>query len=187
MDDRIRPVQAAKRRSAHGEEPIFDSADSTESYSFNVSADESSNEQSEDEIQFSKEFTRGKRQKLVQTRLLPRKGTRRSTRKFSEPKTSYNMGVHPQDKFLVISSDDDEEQMPSKKRRKLTHSLPRVNSDAGDGVAESKTVGGEEVRQVDSGESDSNGEPALISSELNRDQVNGVDITELSTHSPCIY
>jgi len=97
------------------------------------------------------------------------------------------MDVHPQDKFLVISSDDDEEPMSARKRRKPTHSLPRVNSDADDGVAESKTVGGEEMQQVDCGESDSNGEPALVSSEVNQDQDKGTDVTELPTHSSCIY
>ncbi|KAI0577674.1 hypothetical protein Alg215_06780 [Pyrenophora tritici-repentis] len=180
MDDSIRPSQAAKRRSAHGEEPAFDSDDSNEACNFDMSADESSDEHSEIEVQPRKRAAKGKKQILVQMRLTPREGTRRSTRKVSEPKTSYNMDVHPQDKFLVISSDDDEERVPTKKRRKLTHAPIKVDSDSDDEVARFNDDG-DEVQYINSEKSDSDEEPVLASCGGNQDQNN---YTTVNTSSP---
>ncbi|CAE7199248.1 hypothetical protein P3342_010206 [Pyrenophora teres f. teres] len=180
MDDSIRPSQAAKRRSVHGEGRVFDSDDSNEACSFDVSADESSDEHSEVEGRPPKKAAKGKKQVQVQTRLTPREGTRRSARKVSEPKTSYNMDVHPQDKFLVISSDDDEEHASTKKRRKLAHAPLKVDSDLDGGVTGFNT-GEEQVQYINSDKSESDREPALASSGGNQDQDTAGDASSLAS------
>jgi hypothetical protein len=130
MDDAIRPSQAAKRRSAHGEKPLFDVDDSSEASSIletdagdSGSSDAQSEEEEEEEM--PKRRMKGKTHKQTKSRPLPTEGVRRSTRKVSDTKTSYNMDVHPQDKYLVISSDDDIP-TPSDKRKKLPRKRPNA-------------------------------------------------------------
>jgi hypothetical protein len=143
MDDLIRPSQAAKRRSAHGEALILSDNPSEASTIIGTDAGESSNEEREAEDQQPKSTVQGK--KRIQTKSQARyvEGTRRSTRKISDPKTSYNMNIHPQDKFLVISSDDDggETEVSAKKRRKLAHLRRKDDSTSEDeGTESSKTA-----------------------------------------------
>ena len=133
MDDLIRPSQAAKRRSAHGEDPISSENSSEASTIIEPDADETSDEESEPEEQ-RKPINKGKKRSQAQSRTRTVEGTRRSTRKISDPKTSYNMNIHPQDKFLVISSDDEEMEVSAKKRRKLTCSRPKNDSSSDDEV-----------------------------------------------------
>jgi hypothetical protein len=144
MDDLIRPSQAAKRRSAHGEELILSDNSSEASTIIETDADESSNEESETEEQ-PKPAARGKKRSWTKSQARSIQGTRRSTRKVSDPKTSYNMDVHPQDKFLVISSDDEDDDeeadVSAKKRRKLAHSRTEDNaSSEEEGAKGSKTA-----------------------------------------------
>jgi hypothetical protein len=137
MDDTIRPSQAAKRRSAHGEEPVFGSGDPSEAsitFETDASDEESSDAQSEEEENEKQDISRQnkehKERKQTKSRPLPTEGTRRSARKGSGRKTSYNMDIHPQDKYLVISSDDDEKPTASNKRRKLTRKCTNAEDDA---------------------------------------------------------
>jgi hypothetical protein len=122
MDDSIRPSQAAMRRSAHGEEQLIPSDDSSEaSPVIDTEADELSGEESEAEEERKPAANSRKRSHTQSgTRTRSYKVVRRSSRKISEPKVSYNMDIHPQDKFLVISSDEDDEvHVSANKRRKL--------------------------------------------------------------------
>lgn len=124
MDDTIRPSQAAKRRTAHGEVPILDSDDASDAFTLTdtaASIGESSDTRSEDDEEAPRQS------KQTKLRPLPAEGTRRSTRKVSNQKTSYNMDIHPQDKYLVISSDDDDKQTPSNKRREITRKRPNAD------------------------------------------------------------
>ena len=130
MDDTIRPSQAAKRRTAHGEVPILDSDDASDAFTLTdtaASIGESSDTRSEDYEEAPMQSKQAKRRKQTKLRPLPAKGTRRSTRKVSNQKTSYNMDIHPQDKYLVISSDDDDKQTPSNKRREITRKRPNAD------------------------------------------------------------
>ena len=120
-----------------------------------------------------KKAAKGKKQILIQTKLFPREGTRRSARKVSEPKTSYNTDIHPQDKFLIISSDDDEEYVPIKKRRKLTHAPAKGVADSNGEATEPEIVDEESVQRIESGGSDSDRQSAPVSSETGQDQGNG--------------
>jgi hypothetical protein len=121
MDDAIRPTQAARRRTAHGEkQTCFDSDDSSEaSVVTHTDAEESSDENSEAEEE-PVQNQKGKKRKLTQLQLLSVEPTRRSSRKVSEPKISYNMNVHPQDEFLLASSDEEEFE-PKKKPKRSKH------------------------------------------------------------------
>lgn len=139
MDDAIRPTQAAKRRAAHGEEQVcFDSDGSSEaSTAIHTDAEESDDERgaSEDE---PREATRSKKHKLTQSQPLASRPTRCSSRKVSTLKVSYNMDVHPQDEFLLMSSD--EELMPRKKAKRSRHERPADKSSSDNSVAAPKPV-----------------------------------------------
>jgi hypothetical protein len=142
MDDLIRPSQAAKRRSAHGEDLTPYDSSSEASTIIDTDANESSNQGSEPE-EHTKPTTEGKKRCQTKAQARSVEGTRRSTRKTSEPKISYNTNIHPQDKFLVISSDDDggETGVSAKKRRKLAHSRRKDDSSSEDeGTEGSKTA-----------------------------------------------
>ena len=130
MDDTIRPSQAAKRRIAHREVSILDSDDASDAFTLTdtaASIGESSDTRSEDYEEAPMQSKQAKRRKQTKLRPLPAEGTRRSTRKVSNQKTSYNMDIHPQDKYLVISSDDDDKQTPSNKRREITRKRPNAD------------------------------------------------------------
>ncbi|KAF1928013.1 uncharacterized protein M421DRAFT_166393 [Didymella exigua CBS 183.55] len=97
MDDVIRPSQAAKRRSLHGERPPLGSGvdgDGSEESGSDVGSmagdDDSDGEESQP--------TRGRKRKRVRT--LTSEPTRRSSRRRTNPKVSYNMNIHPQDSDL---------------------------------------------------------------------------------------
>lgn len=122
MDESIRPTQAAKRRSVHGEAPLF-SDDSNQSFSVHGdSSTDSDVDQKEDE---PKPTRKGKKRTRQQSRSL--EPTRRSSRRTSDAKVLYDMNVHPQDDDLIVLSSDDEDDddkasKPIAKRKKVSHS-----------------------------------------------------------------
>ncbi|KAH7395187.1 hypothetical protein DE146DRAFT_99546 [Phaeosphaeria sp. MPI-PUGE-AT-0046c] len=107
MDDSIRPSQAAKRRSAHGE-IILSSDDETETETFTVHSDSEAEGEADNE-DLIKKFRPSKNKKRSRSRsesLLP---TRRSSRRITKQKILYNMDVHPQDRYLEVSSSSDDD------------------------------------------------------------------------------
>jgi hypothetical protein len=122
MDDSIRPSQAAKRRSAHGE-TILLSDDTIECYSVH---DDSDDEEKEDEDETDKAEPKKGSKKRARRRSRSLEPTRRSSRKTATPKISYNMNIHPQDRDLEVSSTDasDSEAPTNKaKRTKISRSI----------------------------------------------------------------
>ncbi|RMZ72520.1 hypothetical protein GMOD_00007517 [Pyrenophora seminiperda CCB06] len=186
MDESIRPSQAAKRRQAHKEELVCDPDDSGEDLvSLNTSAEEDSDEEIEDEACLPWKIVKGKDNKRLLVQTFSIRG------EVFKPKTSYNMNVHPQDKFLVISSDeeddDEEEERALVKKRKLTHTPLERNPNVKDEVDAAETVDEEEDHHVDSDETNTNDQPVLASSEMNDDQDNdtaGATSSESSSHPP---
>ncbi|KAF1919622.1 hypothetical protein BDU57DRAFT_147297 [Ampelomyces quisqualis] len=131
MDDRIRPTQAAKRRSAHGEIQVISDNESDTSESFSVHA-ESGDDEGEDDREIeekAKPIRKGKkRARHCSTTPEP---IRRSSRRTTKPKMSYNMNFHPQDQDLEVSSDNDSEiEVPSgrRKRQKISRSIEKDSS-----------------------------------------------------------
>ena len=97
LDDVIRPSQAAKRRTLHGENPVTGigsdcgtSEDSASDIRGMVCDEDSDDEEPQP--------TRNRERKRA--RSLTPEPTRRSSRRRSKPKTSYNMNMHPQDSDL---------------------------------------------------------------------------------------
>jgi hypothetical protein len=123
MDDSIRPSQAAKRRSAHGEIESF--SDENKSDSFTVHADSDieaeSNEHVEGVETEKKPRSAGKSKKRTQGPTRSPEPTRRSSRRTAVSKVAYNMNIHPQDNDLEVSSSNDEGEAspPTVKRKKL--------------------------------------------------------------------
>jgi hypothetical protein len=106
MDDSIRSTQAAKRRSAHEEIHVF-SDDTTSSYSAHIDSDEEGDgKESEAEAEKPSKPTR-KWKKRARSRSQSAQPTRRSSRKTTKPRMSYNTSIHPQDCELEVSSTDD--------------------------------------------------------------------------------
>lgn len=99
MDDVIRPSQAAKRRSLHKEGRLrqehSDDDDSEDSAS--DVGDMIGNGDDDTDID-SEPSARGKKRK--RSRSQTPEPTRRSSRRRTKPKVSYNMKVHPQDSDL---------------------------------------------------------------------------------------
>lgn len=102
MDESIRPSQAAKRRSVHGERLLL----SDTSFGYNSSDNGSDTTAlANDELEFSEvsqTLKRGKKRKRA--RMQSPRNLRRSSRKIEVHKTAYNMNVHPQDEDLELSS-----------------------------------------------------------------------------------
>ncbi|KAI4685561.1 hypothetical protein J4E81_008713 [Alternaria sp. BMP 2799] len=178
MDDAIRPSQAAKRRSAHGEKLVPESGASSEASSIlDTDADETGSDnvhsEGEDEEERPKRKTKSKARKQTKSRPVPTEGTRRSTRNVSGIKASYDMGKHPQDKYLVISSDDDDRPISSNKRKKLSRKRANSGHDASSnpkGAKRFKAVHGRRSRPADYDTSDaldldSSGAPVFASVE----------------------
>ncbi|KAG9193119.1 hypothetical protein G6011_03154 [Alternaria panax] len=189
MDDTIRPSQAAKRRQAHGEAQTIDSDDLTDAYTVldaEANSGESSDTQSEEKEEISKQSKKARGSKQAKLHLLPVVGTRCSTRKVSDQKISYNMEIHPQDKYLVVSSDGEDRKTPSKKRRKLAHQGP--NADDGSGSAKkvakkSKPSLQERSRRSDFGTSgglDSSDAPVFPSVETGNDAIATTKFSHIS-------
>jgi hypothetical protein len=124
MDDIIRPTQAAKRRSAHGKVELVSDDDSTEA-SVPADSDTDSESDTKEEKQKSKPTKRGrKRARSLSPSPEP---TRRSSRRTTTPRISYNMSVHPQDRDLEESSSDNSDEgatAPSRKRKTESRSVP---------------------------------------------------------------
>jgi hypothetical protein len=115
MDDDIRPTQAAKRRLAHGEADVL-SDDASEDFS--VKADSDTDEDSEapgHEVEGEEHVNQSRRpsrkaKKRLRRQYRPLEPTRRSSRKISEAKISYDMRIHPQDDELeMLTIDTDHE------------------------------------------------------------------------------
>ncbi|KAG9202940.1 hypothetical protein G6514_003721 [Epicoccum nigrum] len=119
MDDVIRPSQAAKRRSLHGESPLVD--DRSESYASEDSTSdaESMNGDQESNDDDSQPPARGRKRK----RSLSPELTRRSSRRKTTPKVSYNMRIHPQDSDLRrIGACDGSNSLPESNKTTGYHS-----------------------------------------------------------------
>lgn len=132
MDDIIRPSQAAKRRSLHGEKalPPDDSDGSDASSSNRTSSDVGSmvgdEESDDDEPQPSKQ-----RQKRKRPESRTPEPTRRSSRRRVSPKMSYNMKIHPQDSDLRrVYACDGSRSSPLPKKQEGT-SLSSFSSNSG--------------------------------------------------------
>ncbi|KAJ4317215.1 hypothetical protein N0V94_005066 [Neodidymelliopsis sp. IMI 364377] len=116
MDDVIRPSQAAKRRSLHGEGPPplqdsdVSSFEDSDCDSGSMVGDEDTDD---DEPQSSKQSR--KRKRSGSPAPAP---TRRSSRKKTSPKVSYNMKIHPQDSDLRrVYACDGSKSSPSANKR----------------------------------------------------------------------
>ena len=98
MDDIIRPSQAAKRRSLHGERLTLGDG------SYDEASEDSGSDMGSmvgDEYSDDEEPprpTRGRKRK--RSRSQTPEPTRRSSRRRTKPKVSYNMKIHPQDSDL---------------------------------------------------------------------------------------
>jgi hypothetical protein len=97
LDEVIRPSQAAKRRTLHGEQPLLGSGSDGETSEESASVFGSMAED-EDSDPGESQPTRDRKRKRA--RSLTPGPTRRSSRRRSKPKTSYNMNIHPQDSDL---------------------------------------------------------------------------------------
>ena len=98
MDDFMRPSQAAKRRSLHGEGPFLDDCakgDASEDSTSDAGSIDGDQESDDDD---SQPPARGRKRKRSLSRT--REPTRRSSRRRTTPKVSYNMRIHPQDSDL---------------------------------------------------------------------------------------
>jgi hypothetical protein len=97
LDDAIRPSQAAKRRTLHGEQPLLWSGldgETSEGSASDVGS------MIGDEDRDAEEPQRTRNRKRKRARSLTLEPTRRSSRRRSKPKTSYNTNIHPQDSDL---------------------------------------------------------------------------------------
>jgi hypothetical protein len=124
MDDSIRPTQAAKRRSAHGEVGLFSADDSTEAPVHDDSNSDGGSDTKQEE-QKSESTQKGKKRARSPSQSL--EPTRRSSRRTATPRISYNMSIHPQDRDLEESSTDDSDEegtAPRHKRKIASRSLP---------------------------------------------------------------
>lgn len=126
MDDAVRPSQAAKRRSLHGDLPILstESDDTDEMSSMCAqSSDESNGEMPKKEVKKrSRPTIKGMKRTRPQSEA--HEPVRRSTRQTADVKVLYDMSVHPQDHDLImLSSEDGEAECKLiTKRKKYTHS-----------------------------------------------------------------
>ena len=98
MDDFIRPSQAAKRRSLHGEGLLLDDRSEGDTSEESASDAESMNSDQESDDDDSQPPARGRKRKRSLSR--SPEPTRRSSRRMTTPKVSYNMSIHPQDSDL---------------------------------------------------------------------------------------
>jgi hypothetical protein len=98
MDDIIRPSQAAKRRSLHGEGPLLDDRSESDTSEDSASNAESIDGDQESDDDDSQPPARGRKRKRSLSRTP--EPTRRSSRRRTTPMVSYNMRIHPQDSDL---------------------------------------------------------------------------------------
>jgi hypothetical protein len=128
MDDSIRPTQAAKRRSVHGEIQVIsdDESDASDSFSVHADSDNDEDQRKEEVEEKVKPIKTGKRRSRC--RSTTPEPSRRSSRQTTKPKISYNMKVHPQDRDLEVSSDIDGDTGAAsgkRKRQKLSRSIEK--------------------------------------------------------------
>ena len=121
MDDMVRPLQAAKRRIAHGEQQSLPTGLGDDLLSLtdsNMSTSSDSDTES-DIVRYQKEISSSRKRNHSQAELSA--PTRRSSREKPEPKMSYNIKIHPQDEELgMLSADENGASATSPKRRKMT-------------------------------------------------------------------
>lgn len=98
MDDFIRPSQASRRRTLHGERPV--QTGNLDASSFESSGSEMGSTVCDDDSddEDSQPPARGRKRKRSKSR--SQEPTRRSSRRRTKPKVSYNMKIHPQDSDL---------------------------------------------------------------------------------------
>lgn len=115
MDDIIRPSQAAKRRSLHGEGPLLDDRSESDTSEDSASNAESIDGDQESDDDNSQPPARGRKRKRSLSRTP--EPTRRSSRRRTTPMVSYNMRIHPQDSDLrQIGACDGSNSSPASKR-----------------------------------------------------------------------
>jgi hypothetical protein len=112
IDDSLRPVQAAKRRSAHGGELLYSDAPNDASSVF-ADTDAESVAFVEDDIEeedknHARSTMKNKNKKRSRLQSQSPQPTRRSLRRTEDRNVSYRMDIHPQDEQLEVSSDDGE-------------------------------------------------------------------------------
>jgi hypothetical protein len=155
MDDSIRPSQAAKRRSAHGEEQVSSDDSSEASVQGDDSDSDEEEEDNKEEEQKSRPAKKGK--KRTRSPSQSPEPTRRSSRRTATPRVSYNMSIHPQDRDLEESSTTDsggEAAAPGPKRKTSSRSVTAKSPSRQHGTSMSVTQGRTGVSS-----------PTLISSE----------------------
>jgi hypothetical protein len=155
MDDSIRPSQAAKRRSAHGEEQVSSDDSSEASVQGDGSDLDEEKEGKKEEEQKSRPAKKGK--KRARSPSQSPEPTRRSSRRTATLRVSYNMSIHPQDRDLEESSaddSDDEAAAPGPKRKTSSRSVTVKSPSRQHGTSMSVTQGRTGVSS-----------PTLISSE----------------------
>jgi hypothetical protein len=140
MDDSLRPTQAAKRRSAHGEELLYsDATDDASSVLADTDAESAASieDDAEDDRKHARSTMRNRKRSRAQSQ--SPQPTRRSSRRTEDRKMSYRMDIHPQDEQLEVSSDvsenhevevsnnaEDESSAARPKRAKLHTTLPNM-------------------------------------------------------------
>jgi hypothetical protein len=116
MDDIVRPSQAAKRRSLHGERPLPSNdsdASSSEQSGSDVGSMVGDGDSDDDELQPP---TRQRKRKRSESQAP--EPSRRSSRRKANPRVSYNMKVHPQDSDLRLAyACDGSTSSPTTKKR----------------------------------------------------------------------
>lgn len=124
MDDIVRPSQAAKRRSLHGEQPrLWSGSDGEVSQELHsdvesVAGDEYSHDKE------SQQPMQGRKRKRSRSR--HPEPTRRLSRRRTNPKVSYNMKIHPQDSDLERIWAWDESKIPSSPTEQVVeHPMPQ--------------------------------------------------------------
>jgi hypothetical protein len=155
MDDSIRPSQAAKCRSAHGEEQLSSDDSSEASVQGDGSDSDEEEENNKEEEQKSRPAKKGK--KRARSPYQSPEPTRRSSRRIATPRVSYNMSIHPQDRDLEESSTTDssgEAAAPGPKRKTSSRSITAKSPSRQHGTSMSVTQGRTGVSS-----------PTLISSE----------------------
>ena len=138
MDDCIRPSQAAKRRSIHGDNELS-SDGPCEAVSEGLDTDTELPTLTDNESEIDDEPHRSsKNQKRKNMQSWSTEPLRRSSRRTERPKKAYNMKFHPQDDILQKLSDEESTvQTSSKKKRKLHSILPTIEIDSSEELSDS--------------------------------------------------
>jgi hypothetical protein len=112
MDESMRPSRAEKRRSAHGEKPLFPN-DTNDTISVHTDTDTAgefslANDDSDKENSNKRRKLATKTKKRSPVKLQAHVSPRRSSRQVSRPEAAYRTDIHPQDDHLQETSDMEE-------------------------------------------------------------------------------